>query len=176
MPAIAASGRPSAYSDRRCGSAVTEATLTHRPLFDPSRPPPRAAVDSCLGAAAPLWNSIIGRAVTRAPRLAEAWHFAGPKIGWSLRLVDDDRIVVYLTPGEGMFRVGLVLGGKAVAAAREAGLSAEATAILDAAPRHAEGYGVRFPVASSKDMAPFEELLSIKLAVPPKPQRRSRRA
>lgn len=145
-------------------------------MFDASQPPSRGPVDACLGTAAALWYALIGQAIRRAPQLAEAWHFAGPRIGWSLRLVDGDRIVVYLTPGKGAFRVGLVLGRKAVAAAREAGLSVAAAAVLEAAPQHAEGYGVRLPVASVQDAAPFEELLSIKLAVPNKPQRRNRRA
>ncbi|MBK6316397.1 MAG: DUF3788 family protein [Blastocatellia bacterium] len=153
-----------------------EASLALEPMFDPSQQPQRATLNAYLGAAAPLWSSVIDRARERVPQLAEAWHFAGPKVGWSLRLVDGDRIVVYLTPGEGAFRVGLVLGGKAVAAAREAGLSAAAAAILDAAPRYAEGHGVRFHVAERKDIAPFVELLSIKLAVPPKPQPRGRRS
>lgn len=157
--------------------ALRETTLAaFQSMFDPSQSPPRATVTSYLGVAASLWDSVIGQAIKRAPQLAEAWHFAGPKVGWSLRLVDGDRIVVYLTPGKGEFRVGLVLGGKAVAAARKAGLSVAAAAILDAAPKHAEGYGVRFSVASTKDMTPFEELLSIKLAVPPKPQPHGRRA
>lgn len=145
-------------------------------MFDPSQQPPRATLDAYLGSAAALWWSAISQAMRRAPQLAEAWHFAGPKVGWSLRLTDGDRIVAYLTPEEGAFRVGLVLGGKAVAAARDAGLSAPAAAILDAAPKYAEGHGVRFHVASGEDLAPFDELLAIKLAVPPKPQPRSRRA
>ncbi|MGB5036375.1 MAG: DUF3788 family protein, partial [Blastocatellia bacterium] len=75
-------------------------------MFDPSQQPQRATLNAYLGAAAPLWSSVIDRARERVPQLAEAWHFAGPKVGWSLRLVDGDRIVVYLTPGEGAFRVG----------------------------------------------------------------------
>ena len=145
-------------------------------MFNPSKQPPRAILNAHLGAAAPLWSSAIGKAFERVPQLAEEWHFAGPKVGWSLRLVDGDRIVVYLTPEKGAFRVGLVLGGKAVAAAREAGLTAAAAAILDAAPKYAEGHGVRFNIAAHEDIAPFEELLSIKLAVPTKPQSRGRRS
>lgn len=133
-------------------------------MFDPSHEPQRATLDARLGQAAPLWDAAIRRAVKHAPQLKEAWHFAGKKIGWSLRLVDGERIVVYLTPFEGSFRIGLVLGGKAVAAARRRGLSAKATELLDLAPKHAEGHGVRFVVGSIEDLAPFEELLAIKLA------------
>lgn len=135
-------------------------------MFDPAAPPSPTALHERLGAAATLWDAIIAAAKQRAPKVTEAWHFAGKKIGWSLRLVDGDRILVYLTPDDGVFRVGLVLGGKAVAAARAAGLSVLAAQILDAAPKYAEGHGVRFPVAVREDMAAFDELLAIKLAVP----------
>lgn len=159
----------------RAHAAVQEETVALPPMFDPAKPPQRATLDATLGAAAPLWHSAIRRAVSRAPQLAEAWHFAGPRIGWSLRLVDGDRIVVYLTPGTELFCVGLVLGAKAVEAAREAGLSTAAADILEAAPKYAEGHGVRFVVASSEDLAPFDELLSIKLAGSPKAKPRGRR-
>lgn len=145
-------------------------------MFDPSQPPTRTALHPYLGPAALVWETAIRHARKRAPQLTEAWHFAGLKIGWSLRLVDGDRIVVYLTPLEGAFRIGLVLGAKAVAAARAAGLSPAAETILDAAPKHAEGHGVRFLVASSADMTPFDELLAIKLAGPAKKERSARRA
>jgi hypothetical protein len=141
--------------------------MTPTPLFDPARQPARADLDARLGAAAPLWHKAIAESARQLPQVAEAWHFAGAKIGWSLRLMDGARIVVYLTPEDGAFRVGFVLGGKAVAAAREAGLSAEAAAVLDLAPKHAEGYGVQFHVAAKHELEPFGELLAIKLATAP---------
>lgn len=140
------------------------------PLFDPVRQPVRADLDARLGAAAPLWHKAIAKTARHLPQVTEAWHFAGAKIGWSLRLMDGARIVVYLTPEEGAFRVGFVLGGKAVAAARAAGISTEAAALLDLAPKHAEGYGVRFHVAAKQDLEPFGELLAIKLATAPAPR------
>jgi hypothetical protein len=131
-------------------------------------------VKACLGRAAPLWEAAIDLAREGSPRVVEAWHFAGPKTGWTLRLVDGARILVYLTPGEGDFRVGLVLGKKAVAAAREAGLSKAAAKTIDAAPAYAEGHGVRFQVASNADMRVFRELLAIKM--PREQPRRGKRA
>lgn len=145
-------------------------------MHDASHPPEPEALNADLGKAAPLWEAVIGLARERAPQLAEVWHFAGTKIGWSLRLVEKARILVYLTPGEGHFWIGLVLGKKAVTAAREAGLSKAATAILDAAPIYAEGHGVRFQVASRADMEGLQELLAIKVSAPPKPLPRSKNA
>lgn len=141
-------------------------------MFDVSRPPEREELTACLGAAAPLWDSAIHAVREACPLVQELWNFAGPKIGWSLRLVDRTRVLVYMTPGARQFRVGLVLGSNGVDAARKSGLSDSATAVLDAAPRQTEGYGVRFQVASRQDMEPFRELLAMKLAVLPKRARR----
>lgn len=141
-----------------------EPILIIQPMFDASRPPERNHLTGVLGDAAPLWDAVIDSVRMRAPQLIEHWHFAGQKIGWSLRLVEKARVLIYLTPDAGRFRVGLVLGGKAVAAARASGLSAAAASILEIAPRYAEGQGVRFHVISRENMAPLEELLDIKFA------------
>ncbi|HEY6050352.1 MAG TPA: DUF3788 family protein [Thermoanaerobaculia bacterium] len=138
--------------------------------------PKTEALRARLGKSAPLWVDAIDLARERSPALAEAWHFAGPGVGWTLRLVDGGRILVYLTPGKGRFRVGMVLGRKAVAAARLAGLSQAAAKIIDAAPAYAEGHGVRFEVASGADMRPLQELLAIKVPGPAKPPRRRGRS
>jgi hypothetical protein len=143
-------------------------------MFSPSRPPGRHELSAYLGAAATLWDTAIQTVREACPLLEEVWNFAGPKIGWSLRLVEKARVLVYLTPGVGQFRVGLVLGSNGVVAARKAGLSDSATAILDSAPKQVEGYGVRFQIASHRDMEPLAELIAIKLSVSPK-RRQSRR-
>lgn len=142
---------------------MTLKSLHHDTLFDPARPPDADALARYLGNAAPLWNAVIDIARRRAPHLAETWHFAGARVGWSSRLMDKARILVYLTPEQDRFRVGLVLGGKAISAARASGLSAAATAIIDAAPKYAEGHGVRFHVACNDDLATAAELLAVKL-------------
>lgn len=133
-------------------------------MFDASRPPERNHLTGILGDAAPLWDAVIDSVRIRAPQLIEHWHFAGQRIGWSLRLVEKARVLIYLTPDAGRFRVGLVLGGKAVVAARAAGVSAATASILKIAPKYAEGHGVRFHVTTREDMAPLEELLDMKFA------------
>jgi hypothetical protein len=153
----------------------TEAVTFER-MYDASHRPEPDAVRAYLGRAASLWEAVLGLARERSPQLVETWHFAGAKVGWSLRLVEKTRNLVYLTPGEGSFRIGLVLGKNAVAAAREAGLSKGAAAILDAAPIYAEGHGVRFHVASRADMQAFPELLAIKVPSPSKAKRQKFRA
>jgi hypothetical protein len=91
------------------------------------------------------------------------WAFAGKKYGWSSRAVRQKRRIAYLIPGHGSFLVGLVLGDRAVAAAREADLSAATRETIDAAPRYGEGTGFRLPVALPADLADVRTLVGIKL-------------
>jgi hypothetical protein len=85
------------------------------------------------------------------------------KTGWSMRLVHQGRILVYLTPQAGQALVSVVLGEKAIARAEAAGhLSASTREVIDAAPRYAEGRGVRIPMATPDDLSVASELVRIK--------------
>ena len=133
--------------------------------FDnPDRPPTADELAAMLGPAAPCWTELVADVARHAGDLAETWHHGGPKYGWSMRLVRKDRNVVHLTPQAGTFLVGVALGEKAIAAAEAAGIASVRTLeIVAAAPKYAEGRGVRYPVASDADLAVVKELARIKL-------------
>ena len=135
---------------------------------DPARPPTPAAVRRCLGEAAPLWAELVAHVAGTCPPVEEVWNFAGAKFGWSLRLKRAERILVYLTPQDGRFLVGLVLGEKAVAEAAKRGLPPAVLALLDAAPRYAEGRGIRLTIAPGDDLETVRHLVALKAEVAPK--------
>ena len=86
------------------------------------------------------------------------------KYGWSLRLKDKKRNIIYLSPCEGCFRVAFIFGDKAIAAARQSDLSKSTLKLLDEAPRYPEGTGLRLMVKSAKDLVEIRKLALIKLA------------
>jgi hypothetical protein len=135
---------------------------------DPAHAPGPAGLRKCLGDAAPLWAELVAHVAGNCPPLEEAWNFSGAKFGWSLRLKRGERVLLYLTPQEGRFLVGLVLGEKAVAAAAEKGLPPAVLALLDAAPRYAEGRGVRLTIAPGDDLETVRHLFALKAEAPPK--------
>ena len=144
-------------------------------LFDRSRPPEPTELQACLGKTQPVWTDLVSHVRELSPHIKEVWTFAGPKVGWSLRLVQRDRILLYLTPGPDRFRAGIILGRKAVASARGT-LSASATSIIDAAPVYAEGHGVRIEVDSGAQAEIVRELLRVKVGAPPPSTPRRTRA
>ena len=96
--------------------------------------------------------------------LDKAWIFAGAKWGWSLRLRRKKRTVLYMTPCNRHFLVGFALGEKAVKAAHACRLPNSILAIIDEAPKYAEGRGVRVAVKNKKDLAAVKELAAMKMA------------
>ena len=114
-----------------------------------------------LGKSAPLWDRLIAQTIEAAGSLTQDWNFAGAKYGWSLRLKRRDRVVLYMTPQAGEFQLGIVLGAKAVA--RHA-VPAGVRALIEAAPRYAEGIGIRLPIRGKAGLATARHLTAIKLS------------
>ncbi|HYM59973.1 MAG TPA: DUF3788 domain-containing protein [Thermoanaerobaculia bacterium] len=130
---------------------------------DKTRCPEPSEVMRVLGKAARHWQQIIAHVRDLYPPIAEEWNFAGAKYGWSLRLKQEKRIVVYLTPQSGYFLAGIVLGEKAVQAARDGGLPAAVLALVESAPQYAEGRGIRMEVRSVGDVRAVETLVAAKM-------------
>jgi hypothetical protein len=131
---------------------------------DRSHPPTPAAVRRALGPTARLWTTLLATARALAGPVSEEWNFAGAKFGWSMRVKRGDRILLYLTPQSGAFVVGVVLGDKAVEAARAAGTVSQAALTLVAgAPKYAEGRGVRVQVTSDDELLVAVDLAKMKI-------------
>jgi hypothetical protein len=129
---------------------------------DTSHPPGAGELKRMLGKSAPLWDQLIAETREAHAPITEDWNFAGAKYGWSLRLKQRDRVVLYMTPQAGQFLLGVALGGKAVAAA-DASVPASVRALIDDAPRYAEGRGIRFAVTKRADVAAAGHLAALKM-------------
>jgi hypothetical protein len=110
------------------------------------------------------WDGLIDHISTEYAPLDRTWSFGGARWGWSLRLKQKKRTVLYMTPGEGFFYVGFALGEKAVKAAHESGLSDAILAVIDGAPKYAEGRGVRIEVRNKQHLVQIKKLAAVKMA------------
>ncbi len=124
--------------------------------------PAQEAVAAALGSTAEVWEQLV-QWLAQQGVTGQEWKSSGRKYGWSLRLQFKKRNIVYLAPCKDCFRVALVLGERAVEAARNCGLSKSAMQLLDEAPRYAEGTGVRLMVNSAKDLATVKKLALVKI-------------
>lgn len=133
-------------------------------LDDRSQVPDEDALSRVLGRAWEHWESLLAGVQSSDDRWSGEWNFGGPKYGWSLRLKQGRRTIVYLIPGTGRFLVGFVLGEMAVRSALEAGLSPAVVDLIQGAPKYAEGRGFRLEVKSRSGVEQAKKLAAIKAA------------
>ena len=127
--------------------------------------PSEAELVAALGPAASLWSELISEVSADLGPLFPEWKGIYPhKYGWTLRLKQKSRNILYLSPCSGSFRVSFVLGDKALAAAKQAHLPRTVAHALDTAPHYPEGNGVRLEVKRAGDLPGIRKLAKIKQA------------
>jgi hypothetical protein len=131
---------------------------------DKSRPPADAELAATLGKASTHWDELRRLVASRFPPLSEDWGFSSQSTGWGLRLKQEKRTVLYMTPCRGHFLASFALGEKAVKAAHESTLPAPILEAIDGARKYAEGRGVRLVVKTARDVKNVERLAVIKMA------------
>lgn len=134
-------------------------------FVEKDRRPDAKRIAASLGKTAnALWRQTREAIAAVHGPIAEEWVFGGKAYGWSLRLKRKTRAVVYLTPCEGYFRASFAVGEKAAQAAHDAPLSAAVLALIDGAPRFAEGRAVRVEVRRASDVKTVASIAAIKMA------------
>lgn len=127
--------------------------------------PSNEELTAALGPSAALWSELVAEVTADTPSLTQEWKgVCSQKYGWSLRLKQKSRNILYLSPCRNSFRVAFVLGDKAVKAAGEAHLPKTVAHALATAPHYPEGTGLRLTVNRPGDLAAIRELARIKLA------------
>jgi Protein of unknown function (DUF3788) len=120
-------------------------------------------IEKALGRAKPVWDGLIAELEAQYGVSTREWNSYSVKAGWSLRLKRGKRTIVWLGPCVGCFRAAFILGDKALAAARQSGLSARVVKALDEAPKYPEGTGVRLEVRGPRDVPTVKKLVVAKL-------------
>ena len=129
---------------------------------DAASPPTAKTLAAMLGRTSRLWIQLNDEMQAAYGPLTEEWNFA-KVFGWSFRLKEKKRAVVYLAPRRGHFIASFALGEKACTAAKQASLPVRILSIVDDAPKYAEGRGVRIPVRTARDLAGVVTLAALKM-------------
>jgi len=106
-----------------------------------------------------LWDALVAGLETEFG-LKQEWNSFSVKYGWALRLKKKDRNIVYLAPYVGEFAVMIILGAKALAAAKQE-LPAE---VFAGAIKYPEGTAIRVPIRSQLGFAIVRRLVAAKMA------------
>ena len=133
-------------------------------FHDKSTTPSDTDLSLVLGRTKTHWDNLITHIASEYPPLESTWGYAGAKWGWSLRLKQKKRTVLYMTPCRKHFLVGFALGEKAVKAAQNVPLPDEVLTIIDEAPRYAEGRGVRIEIRNKTGLGYAKQVADVKMA------------
>ncbi len=133
-------------------------------FMDKSKRPDQNDLQKVLGETFSLWNEIRDFTLKNYPKAIEEWSFPGAKYGWSFRIKDKKRAIIYLLPCQNYFKVALVYGQKATDQAISSNISEEIKEIIKSAPVYAEGRGFRIDITGKDIIKDIKELITIKLA------------
>lgn len=116
-----------------------------------------------LGPTFELWEALAAFVKTRYPAASEEWNFPGAKFGWSFRMKDKKRAIVYLLPRDQHFEVAFVFGQKATDLILVSGVSDRIKTDLQNARVYAEGRGLRIEVRDAAVLQDIKVLVDFKL-------------
>jgi hypothetical protein len=133
-------------------------------FYDKSRPPDNIDLSNALDTHYEYWIALRDYIFSKYPKAIEEWNYPGAKYGWSFRIKDKKRAILYLLPKQKSFKAALVFGQKATDAIFQSIVSFEIKEMLKAARVYAEGRGIRIEVTGNEIIQDIKKLIDIKLA------------
>ncbi len=117
-----------------------------------------------LGESFHIWKHLQEFTVSQYPEAVGQWHFSGEKFGWSYRIKDKKRVLLYLLPRDQFFKAAFVFGQKAFDQIMESRISETIKTELKEAKKYAEGRGIRIEVKDTSNLQDLEQLIRIKIS------------
>jgi hypothetical protein len=111
----------------------------------------------------PLWTHLRDFIFEQYPEGAAEWNYPGKKYGWSFRVKDKKRAIIYFLPRAAYFKVAFVFGQKAVDKILASSVSADIKTKLEQATKYAEGRGIRLDIRDKNILTDIKQLVEIKL-------------
>lgn len=116
-----------------------------------------------LGNTYPLWQEIKEYVHAGYPAAVDEWNYPGEKYGWSFRIKDKKRAILYLLPRDGFFKVAFVFGQKAMDNIVQSRIADGIKSELESARVYAEGRGIRIEIRDKDLLKDIKLLIDIKI-------------
>jgi hypothetical protein len=116
---------------------------------------------TALGKTHKWWQAIKEYVLLKYPRGVEKWSCSN--YGWSYKIMDKKRAIIYLLPRDQFFKVAFVFGQKATGIILQGNISNIIKQELKSAKVYAEGRGIRLAVTDDSLINDINELINIKL-------------
>ena len=129
---------------------------------DKNKQPNNNDLKKALGDTYQIWQLIRNYVISKYPNGSEEWSCS--KYGWSFRIKDKKRAIIYLLPRDKFFKVALVFGQKATDMIMNSQVTKSIKTELNAAKVYAEGRGIRITIEDDTIIDDIKKLIDIKLA------------
>jgi hypothetical protein len=123
--------------------------------------PTTTELTKALGATFHYWQVIADWVHLQYPKAMDEWNCS--KNGWSFRIKDKKRAIIYFLPRDKYFKVAFVFGQKATDVILKSEVTDEIKKELDAARVYAEGRGIRIDIKNEKVLNDIKKLITVKL-------------
>ncbi len=128
-----------------------------------SETPTEVQLQDALGQTYVYWQTFAKHTKKLYPEALNEWSFSSEKFGWSLRIKDKKRVIIYLLPRDKFFKVAFVFGQKATDVIMESNLSESIKKELQATKVYAEGRGIRMEIKDKDLLNDILKLITIKI-------------
>lgn len=131
---------------------------------DKKNKPTAIALKEALGDTFDLWETLVCFTKKSYPGCSEEWYFTSEKYGWSYRISDRKRVLLYLLPRNKFFKTALVFSQKATNKILESDIVDHIKNEIKAAKVYAEGRGIRTEVKDKSNINDILKLITIKIS------------
>jgi hypothetical protein len=121
-------------------------------------------LQEALGETYTYWQIFAEHTKKLYPEATEEWSFTNEKFGWSYRIKDKKRVIIYLLPRDKFFKVAFVFGQKATDIILKSTISESIKTELQAAKVYAEGRGIRLEIKDNLLTEDILQLIFIKIS------------
>jgi hypothetical protein len=118
---------------------------------------------TALGKTKELFDSIVFFIETKFDECHTEWKYYGLKIGWSVKILNKKRNILFASPENGYFRIAFAFGEKAFQEIIKSNLPDSIKQQLHEAKIYVEGRPLRLEIRKKEDLDPLYQLIRIKL-------------
>ena len=133
-------------------------------FLDKANTPDNKQLVSVIGETHKIWKKYRDFVFNKYPNATEEWNYPGKNYGWSYRIKDKKRAIIYLLPRDNYFKVAFVFGQKATNQIMESDISDKLKTELNNARVYAEGRGIRIEIKDNSKSDDIKRLIEIKIA------------
>ncbi len=124
--------------------------------------PDNSDLTKSLGNTYEIWKNIKDYVTLKYPNSIDEWNYTNN--GWSFRMKDKKRAIIYFLPRDKYFKAAFVFGQKATDIIMQSNIANAIKTELSAARVYAEGRGIRIDVLDNSVIDDIKTLIDIKLS------------